>query len=929
MRALMGESLKKSLFLGTSIAGLLLAGQAMAQQGNSNETVIVTGTRVQGMTAADSAAPIQVLGSDALTHGSGSQDLRQSLGQTVPSFTSQNFGGDLSNLTRAANLRGLSPNDTLVLVNGKRRHLASAFATGGGGFGGNSAPDLSMIPTAALDHVEVLLDGAAAQYGTDAISGVVNLILKKRSSGGVVSVTGGRRFNTEGDTYDYSINMGLPLFDKGYINLTFDKQYSNFVQLGGADSRLLDINGNEAVEGLIGVGATPGNNTFVANAQGVVPCTGGVCIPLANRRGMENYPRSNHENSSPEINQTVISYNAGYDFSDNLSIYSFGTWGHRYGIGMENVRMPSQIIATPGSNQPCSPTNPQGYLTASSTPDGLTPACYNGTGVGQVPVAGSIGALGTPNAGINSRNQIIISGQAGTMYTPGELVMYPNGFEPQEAVKDTDYQYNLGVTAKVGDWDVDASISYGKDMNDIYTLNSGNRALFIDTHTSPTTFYDGSFSASQFVGTVDVTRRFDIGLAGPLNFAFGFEAREDMYQIKPGDPASQYKEGGQSFPGYSNAVAGSHSRKNYSGYLDLEFVPIQSVDIDIAGRAEHYSDFGDTQIGKITARWDITPEWAVRGTMSTGFRAPNLQEEWYNTVNVSPTSATIQLPANSAAAGVLGFSPLKPEISTSYSVGIVAHPFADLSLTIDAYSIALGDRISSSSTVYLRGGSPLIPACGDAINALGVSLDPTAGRVGCSSFVNGFGTLTQGVDLTVSYPTDFGDMGLIDWTLAGNYNSIKVSRVAPVPPQLAGVPGGTFFTPLTLFNFAHTTPNLKVGLTGTWSLDEWGFTFRETFYGPDKGLTSPNGGTPYYDDSTGSVGITDVEGRYNFTEAVQLAIGANNVFGIPAPASCVIGGTNSSGGVNPCGGGVVAYSPRGTPFDPYGGYYYGRLTINW
>jgi len=538
-------------------------------------------------------------------------------------------------------------------------------------------------------------------------------------------------------------------------------------------------------------------------------------------------------------------------------------------------------------------------------------------------------ALGTPGAGINAKNQIIISGQAGTFYTPGELVMYPNGFEPQEAVKDTDYQYNLGVNAKVGDWDVDASVSYGKDVNDIYTLNSGNRALFIDTHTSPVNFYDGSFSASQFVGTVDVTRRFDIGLAGPMNFAFGFEAREDAYQIKPGDPASQYKEGGQSFPGYSNAVAGSHSRKNYSGYLDIELVPIQSVDIDIAGRAEHYSDFGDTQIGKITARWDITPEWAIRGTMSTGFRAPNLQEEWYNTVNVSPTSATVQLPANSAAAGILGFSNLKPEISTSYSLGIVAHPFADLSLTIDAYSISLGDRISSSSTVYLRGGTPLIPACGDAINALGVSLDPTAGRVGCSSFVNGFGTLTQGVDLTVSYPTDFGDMGLIDWTLAGNYNSNKISRVAPVPPQLAAVPGGTFFTPLTLFNFAHTTPNLKVGLTGTWSLDAWGLTVRETFYGPDKGLTSPNGGLPYYDDSTGSVGITDLEGRYNFTDTVQLAIGANNVFGIPAKSSCLIGGTNSSGGVNPCGGGVVAYNPVGTPYDPYGGYYYGRLTINW
>ncbi|MBN9555602.1 MAG: TonB-dependent receptor, partial [Alphaproteobacteria bacterium] len=314
-----------------------------------------------------------------------------------------------------------------------------------------------------------------------------------------------------------------------------------------------------------------------------------------------------------------------------------------------------------------------------------------------------------------------------------------------------------------------------------------------------------------------------------------------------------------------------------------------------------------------------------------GFRAPNLQEEWYNTVNVSPTSATIQLPANSAAAGILGFQNLKPEISTSFSAGIVAHPFADLSLTIDAYSIALGDRISSSSTVYLRNTSgPLVPACGDAITALGVSLDPTAGRVGCSSFVNGFGTLTQGVDLTVSYPTDFGDMGLIDWTLAGNYNSIKISRVAPPPAiLLASNPDAAFYTSGTLFNSAHTTPNLKVGLTGTWSLDEWGFTFRETFYGPLKALTSPSGSPPYYDNGSGAVGITDLEARYNFTETVQFAVGGNNVFGIPAGASCLIGGTNSSGGVNPCGGGVVAYSPRSTPFDPYGGYYYGRLTINW
>ena len=180
------SNLKNSLLIGASaFATFALAAPALAQQaGGGNETVIVTGTRVQGMTAADSAAPITVLGSDTLTQSSGSQDIRQSLGQTVPSFTTQSFSGDLGQLTRAANLRGLSPNDTLVLINGHRRHVTSGFQTGGGGFGGNSAPDLSMIPTAAIDHVEVLLEGAAAQYGTDAIAGVVNIILKKNSSGG-------------------------------------------------------------------------------------------------------------------------------------------------------------------------------------------------------------------------------------------------------------------------------------------------------------------------------------------------------------------------------------------------------------------------------------------------------------------------------------------------------------------------------------------------------------------------------------------------------------------------------------------------------------------------------------------------------------------------------------------------------------------------
>src|SRR5690242_19192339 len=223
----MRTSFKQSLLVGSSIAAFAVyAGPAFAQaEANSAETVIVTGTRVQGMTAADSAAPITVLGTDALTRGTGSPDLRQQLGQSVPSFVAQQVGFDTADLTLSAALRGLSPNDTLVLVNGHRRHYTGNLHVDGGDFAsGSSGADISMIPSAAIDHVEVLLDGAAAQYGTDAIAGVVNFILKKKSSGGTLSATAGRDYRGskgtgKGNNYNVSANLGLPLFDKGFMNV--------------------------------------------------------------------------------------------------------------------------------------------------------------------------------------------------------------------------------------------------------------------------------------------------------------------------------------------------------------------------------------------------------------------------------------------------------------------------------------------------------------------------------------------------------------------------------------------------------------------------------------------------------------------------------------------------------------------------------------
>jgi iron complex outermembrane receptor protein len=915
MRTSSKLNLKHALLLGSSAAAFALAvAPAMAQNANggAQETVIVTGTRVQGMTAADSAAPITVLGSDALTKGTGSTDLRQALGQTVPSFSAQQFGGDTANLTLSAALRGLSPNDTLVLVNGKRRHYTGNLHVLSGDFaGGSSSADISLIPEAAIDHVEVLLDGAAAQYGTDAIAGVVNIILKKKSSGGTFSATGGEYFDgtgsaPKGDSVDLSANMGLPLFDKGFINVTVQKTYNNYTQYGGADKRLVNIDSDFSLK------------TTQAS----------LGYPLANAQGIQNYPFVNPIDGNPETNLTQAAVNAGYDITDNVQIYAFGTIAHRVGRSYENVRLPNRVLASPGSSQPCSAANPNGYLTASTTADGLTSAC-----TGPFAIAGST-APGTPGAGLNAKGQIIFSGATGSFSDPGELVFAPFGFRAQEALKEEDYQYNAGVKFNLLGWDMDANIGYGKDIDNIYTLDSGNGSLFLDTHTSPTNFYDGAFTASQFTGTIDATHQFNVGMASPLTVALGVEAREDYYSISQGDAPSQYKEGGSSFPGFLATDSGAHSRKNYAGYIDFALAPIEALQIDIAGRAEHYTDFGDTQIGKITARYDFSPQFGIRGTMATGFRAPTIAEEFYTATNVSPTSSTIQLPADSAAAKILGLNNLKPEVSTSYSVGIVAHPLEDLSVTVDAYSISLGNRIVTSSTVFSAGppGSIVSPLVNVAIASTHRAIDPTVTQIGVASFLNGLNTLTQGVDMTINYPTDFGDMGLIDWTLAGNYNTTALSRVAPTPAVFGGS-AVTFFTDGDLFNFVHSAPQEKVALTANWTLDEFGITFRETYWGPQKHVDSPTSSDPFFADPQAGVGLTDLEGRYNITDELQFAIGANNVFNIHpdqvpfirnafGPAGIVGNGAPAAANSN------VLNAPTATNWNPNGGFYYGRITYN-
>ena len=845
---------KASLFLGTSLVVLAaLAAPSLAQDVAQAETesVIVTGTRVTGMTAADSAAPVTVIGSDALTHV-GQPNLISALAAITPSFSAEALGGDTGALTLSARLRGLSPNDTLVLINGKRRHSTGNLHVLGGQYQGAATADLDMIPVASIDHIEVLQEGAAAQYGTDAIAGVVNIIMKHNSSGGTASATGGQYFEQGGQTYDFNGNFGVDLGGKGFLSVTGEKRFRGFSQRGGQDIRLV-------------------------NAAGVTVATPYPQLPV------NDYPRANHIVGDPESMLTTVAANLEYDLEPNLTLYATATYGERQAKAYENVRLPSQVIAAPGSNQPISATNPQGYT-------GLT-------------------AAGTP----------ALSGSAGTYTTPGELIFAPSGFNPQEGLKEDDYGYTAGLKGEIAGYHWDLSGTYGKDRNAIYTYQSANLSLYKDTHTTPTTFYDGTFTASEATFNLDVTKEYNVGLASPLTVAAGGEARENTFGIGAGDAASTYKEGGQSYPGFRPSDAGTHSRKNYAAYLDFAVSPIQDLQVDVAGRFEHYTDFGDAQVGKITARYDIIPEFAIRGTISTGFRAPTIQEEFYSATNVSPTSAIVQLPPNSAAAAILGVKPLQPEASTNYSAGFVAHPLQDLSITLDAYSISLRNRIVGTGTLFGSGGASNAPIVTTAIIAHGNILDPTVVQTGVALFVNGISTLTQGIDLSVNYLSDFGDYGSVNWTLAGNYNDTSISKQIATPASLA---------PQTLFSRTATTlltranPKEKIGLSALWSLDDWTVNLRETFYGPTSVYNSPNGGT-YYLNEVHTTATTDVEFDYHYLQSWTIAFGANNLTDERPDSRTVVSPTQLADSSN------VVGAPIGiSPFGINGGFYYTRLTFN-
>lgn len=799
------------------------------------DEVIVTGIRQTGVKAADSPAPVVVLGSDSLKRV-GQPDLVQSLAQNMPSIQAQVAGGNEEAFNLSLKLRGLSPNQTLVLVDGKRRHGTAILAVSGGPYGGGAAADLAYLPVASIDHVEVLQDGAAAQYGTDAIAGVINIILKKNRSGGSLGFTGGQYFDGGGLTTDVNGTIGLSApKDKGFLDLSFESKFKGTSFRGDVDVRGLNT-------------AVPANVS--ANILGKYPTFAQV----------ENYPYSNRIEGDGQLQLTTLTYNGGYDISPGVQVYSFGTIGYKYGRHIQNIRLPNVVV-----------------------------------------------------------------GGAGQVTTP-----FPQGFSPTIQFRETDFADTVGAKGEVGDTTWDLSSTYGRNYARVYVTGSANATWYAKYGSTPRDFHLGDLTTTQWTNNLDLTHSFKVGLAEPLVVAAGAEYRIDSYEIKAGDPASYYGTGSQSYFGYAPTNAGYHQRSNYSLYGDATLTPVKPLKIEAAVRYENYSDFGDTTVAKVTGRYDFNDAIALRATVSTGFRAPTLAEEFYSGINVSPVSISGAFAPNSSGAKFLGVDGLKPEKSDNYSVGLVTHPWGALSTTIDGYAIKITDRIVQSGTFYGYNANKNVvtsPSVLQALAANGVVIDPAiftlpSGSVGVQTFVNGADTQTYGVDFLATLPVSYGSWGHVDYSLSANYNDTRVTRLLAPPSNVS--PKVTLLDQAAVSNIEDSTPKWRATFGAYWSLGKLGVNLRESFYGSSFVYVQDPIAAHYDQIKVENAFITDLEASYQLLRGVKVSLGANNLFNLyptkqNAAYRAALYNTNSQGYAS-------SVYPSNSPWGYNGGFYYGKVT---
>jgi iron complex outermembrane receptor protein len=751
---------------------------------------VTVGSRAVGAVA-EAAVPVDVITPQQIA-ASGFAETAQIIQSLIPSF---NFPRptitDGTDTVRPATLRGLGPDQVLVLINGKRRHQSSLVHLNGSIGRGSTGVDLNAIPVAAIERIEVLREGAAAQYGSDAIAGVINIVLKGARSrleiatkaGASVGSFTGNRCNAagascvEGDQIDFDDgglfdgggSWGLPI-GRGTLMVAAEYRHHDRTNRASYDPRDQIAAGDA------------GNNQV---------------------------PEPNHRWGDPDTRDTMAFANASVPLNAGQTqfLYAFGGFSRRE-------------------------ANSAGFY----------------------------------RRALDVRNWPSI---------------YPLGFLPTIQPSVIDGSGAVGVRGVVNRWSWDASGEFGHNSFAFTIGDTLNVSLGPTVPPNQTQFDAGTLRLGQFVGNLDLSRPFTVGMfAGPMNVAFGAEVRRDSYGITAGEPTS-YNDGGvpnqaggraavgaQVFPGFRPDNQVDTSRSNVAGYVDVEGDLLTWLRIGAAGRVEHYSDFGGTLDGKLTLRVQPDPRVALRGSLSTGFRAPSLAQSYFsstatNFLNVAGQGLvpfeSLTLPVGSPAAQVLGAQPLQPEDSVHASGGVVLSPTTRFNVTADYYHIAIDDRIVLSGNFT-----------GPKITELLAPFGANSARF----FTNAIDTRTNGVDVTASYR--MAEMSWGDLTLRGGYNNTRTKIVGDVttPPQLAGFEQ-VLFDRIERRRIECGQPRDSLRTGGQWQRHSLGANVDLSRYGEFCSFTASTA-----DDQTYSARwLTDVEGSYR-TTAFLVAAGAQNLFNV-------------------------------------------------
>jgi iron complex outermembrane receptor protein len=756
------------------------------------EEVVTTGTRSRARSVEDSTAPVDVLSAEYFTDQ----------GDT-----------DLVNLVRNI----LAPDHTLVLINGKRRHRAAViYWLGNGVADGAQGPDISPIPSIALKQVEVLRDGAAAQYGSDAIAGVMNFILKDDAEGLSLEAKVGEYGEGDGNAYSIAGNIGLPLGNDGFANFSFE--------YGEADATDRSVQRDDAA-GLIAAG-----NTAVANPAQIW--------------------------GSPEItNEIKVFGNLGLDLGNGTSAYAHGNYAAKHVDGGFYFRNP----------------NNRG-------------AVFSGDG-GETLLIGDMldaedgvldGSAGCPVVPIT--NDVPDQAALAQVFADDNCFsfqeIFPGGFTPRFGGDVRDAAITAGVRGEMENgirWDV----SLGVGMNDVdfFINNTVNASLGAAT---PTEFNPGDYTQVEQMFNLD----FAYSPTENTNLAFGTEWRNEQFEITVGQEESftigsladqGFSAASNGFPGFSNIAGGVFDRKNVSFYLDGEWEPSDQLLVAAAVRYEDFDDFGTTTNYKLAANFRITDNFGLRGTVSTGFKAPTPGQS--NAFNVSTEFDLVlqdlvnngTVPSTSPPALLRGGAPLEPEDSTSLTVGTFFH-VGDLDVTIDYFQIDVDDRLS------------LTQDFGNLQNF--------------RFFANQFDTETKGFDIVASYPVEWSNSNTLFSLAYNNTDTSVTSATAAV--------GDT-----RIREYEEGLPETRYNLSANHHMDKWRFLARVSYY--DDWYDSEDGNT--YSGKS----LVDLEAAYSWSDSLTVVLGAQNAF-------------DETPDVNP--GAASGVGNRYSQFSPFGfngAFYYLRL----